>query len=51
MTYQEQSKEIEKLAKSIIKKSKGFAKNNVNPYYDDLSHVLSELREIDEFIK
>lgn len=51
MNYKEQSKEIKRLAKSIIKKSKEFAKKTDNPYYQDLGRVLDELREIDKFLK
>jgi hypothetical protein len=49
--YDKQVKEIKDLTEQINKKSKAFAKRNKdNQYFDDLSHVLSELREINAFI-
>ena len=52
MNYNEQAKEIEKLAKSIVKKSKEFAKRNIKePYFDDLMSIISDLKEADNFLK
>jgi hypothetical protein len=53
MNYKQQSELIEKLAKSVIKKSKNFAKKNINdsPYYDDLKSVISDLKDIDNWLK
>lgn len=47
-TYIEQSKEIELLCKSITKKAKKFAKQNRNVnYFQDLLHIVCELKELD----
>jgi hypothetical protein len=52
MSYKDQDKEIQKLLKSISKKSKGFAsRKHETPYYNDLQYVLSELKEINKFLK
>lgn len=52
MSYNEQAKQIETLCKSIIKKSKAFAKRNVKePYFIDLMSVISDLKEADNFLK
>lgn len=51
MNYQEQVKEIEELTKSIIKKSKRFAKNADGPYYIDLLGVIAELKDADNRLK
>lgn len=52
-SYQDQAKQIEKLAKSIIAKSNKFAQLNENesPWYDDLLHIIGELEEVDKFLK
>lgn len=50
MTYKEQFKEIENLLNRIKIKTKNFSEREENPYFDDLSHVLSELKDIDNFI-
>ena len=51
-TYKEQANEIEKLAKSLIAKSKAFANaDQSSPYFGDLGHVLQELKEIEAFLK
>lgn len=48
--FDKQVVEIKKLAEQIIKKSEAFAIKNANPNFDDLTHVLEELRDIDKFI-
>ena len=49
--YDKQVKEIELLTEAIVKKSEAFAiKNANNQNFDDLTHVLEELRDIDKFI-
>jgi len=49
--YDRQVKEIKDLTDQINKKSKAFAERNKgNQNFDDLSHVLNELREINAFI-
>jgi len=51
-TYKDQDKEIQALLKSISKKSKAFANADHNSvYYEDLLHVISELKDIDNFLK
>ena len=51
-TYKDQDKEIQELLKSISKKSKTFAKADHNsPHYDDLYNIISELKDIDNFLK
>ena len=51
-TYKDQNKEIQALLKSISKKSKAFAKDDHNsPHYGDLYNVISELKDIDNFLK
>ena len=50
MTYKEQYKEIENLLNSIRIKTKNFSEIEENPYFDDLSYILSELKDIDNFI-
>lgn len=50
--YDKQVKEIELLAELIVSKSKRFAERNAkNQNFDDLTHVLEELRGINDFIK
>ena len=51
MNYQEQVIEIEKLTKSIVKKSKKFVKNPGGPYNMDLLRVIEDLTEADNFLK
>lgn len=46
-----QDKEIQKLLKNISKKSKKFADKNGGEWYQDLETVLSDLKEIDNFLK
>lgn len=48
--YQNQAKEIKALASEIIKKANRFKKKANSPYFDDLTHVLSELKEINSFL-
>jgi hypothetical protein len=49
--YEKQVKEIKHLTEQIYLKSKVFAERNKgNQNFDDLFHVLSELREINAFI-
>lgn len=50
MNYQEQYKEIDNLLNRIRVKTKNFSENEKNPYYDDLSYVLKELRDIEGFL-
>ena len=50
MSYKEQYKEIEKLLNRIKIKSKNFSETTQNTYYDDLSYVLNELKDIDTFL-
>ena len=50
MTYKEQYKEIENLLNRIRIKTKNFSEIEENPYFDDLSYILSELKDIDNFI-
>jgi hypothetical protein len=50
MNYMEQYKEIEILLNRIKIKSKNFSVIEMNPYYEDLSYVLYELKEIDAFL-
>jgi len=49
MAYQEQYKEIENLLSRIQIKTKNFS-DTENPYFDDLSYVLNELKDIDNFL-
>ena len=49
--YENQYQEIQELCDKITKKSLKFAKETTNPYFQDLEKVLSELREIDEFLQ
>ena len=54
MTYKEQYQVIEKVTKSIRKKSKHFVKtfDKVDtPYYEDLLAVIKDLKEVDDFLK
>ena len=51
MNYNEQVKQIESLTKSMVKKSKKFAKNADVPYYIDLMSVISDLKEANNFLK
>lgn len=54
MNYDEQVKEIEKLTKSIVKKSQKFAKKYEGTgeiYYIDLMAVISDLKEADNRLK
>ncbi len=51
MSYKKQVSEIEKLCKSIVKKSKKFAKNPGGPYSMDLMRVIDDLKEADNFLK
>jgi hypothetical protein len=49
--YNKQVIEIKRLTEAIVKKSEAFAiKNAKNQNFDDLTHVLEELRDIDKFI-
>lgn len=49
--FNKQVLEIKRLAEAIVKKSEAFAvKNANNQNFDDLTHVLEELRDIDKFI-
>jgi hypothetical protein len=51
-TYKEQSEEIKKLAESIISKSEKFASDeHKSPYFEDLAHVIAELKSLDSFLK
>ena len=50
MTYKEQYKEIENLLNRIKIKTKNFSEIEQNPYFDDLSFVLNELKDIDDFM-
>lgn len=50
MRYKEQYKEIENLLNRIRVKTENFSERERNPYYDDLSSVLTELRDIDSFL-
>ena len=50
MNYKEQYKEIENLLNRIQIKTKNFSEIEQNPYFDDLSFVLNELKDIDSFI-
>lgn len=50
MTYKEQYKEIENLLDRIKIKSKNFSETEKNPHFDDLSSVLNELKDIDNFM-
>ena len=50
MTYKEQYKEIENLLNRIKIKTKNFSEIEKNPKFDDLSYILSELKDIDNFI-
>ena len=50
MNYAEQYKEIENLLNRIRIKSKNFSETTKNPHYEDLSYVLNELRDIDNFM-
>ena len=51
MNYKEQIKEIEKLSKSIVKKSKKFIRHPDILYMDDLFTVIKDLKVIDDFLK
>lgn len=49
--YEKEVREIIELTDSIISKSKAFAERNVkNQNFQDLEHVVEELREINAFI-
>jgi hypothetical protein len=49
--FDKQVLEIKRLTEAIVKKSEAFAiKNANNQNFDDLTHVLEELRDIDKFI-
>jgi len=50
MTYKDQNVEIQKLLKRISTKSKNFTKQESNPNYGDLGHIIEELKEVDRFI-
>ena len=53
-TYKEQLQEIKELSDSIVNKSKKFTEkhsNNDTPYYEDLLYAISELKDIDNFLK
>jgi hypothetical protein len=47
--YKAQAKDIEKICKSLISKSKKFTHSS--PYMGDLLHVLDGLKELDEFLQ
>jgi len=51
MTYKEQYQEIQRLTKSIVKKSKKFIRHVDGPYYEDLLTVIKDLKAIDDFLK
>lgn len=50
ISYKDQHKKIQELLKRIDNKCKNFAKQEENPYYGDLFHVIEELKEIDSFL-
>ena len=51
-TYKDQYMEIKKLIRSIETKSKKFSnKKHQTLYFGDLLHVISELKDIDSFLK
>ena len=50
MIYKEQYKEIENLLNRIKIKTKNFSEIEKNPNFDDLSFILGELKDIDDFI-
>ena len=50
MTYKEQYKEIENLLNRIKTKTKNFSVSEKNPYFEELLWVLSELKNIDDFM-
>ena len=50
MNYKEQYKEIETLLNRIKVKTKNFSETEKNTYYDDLSYILGELKDIDSFL-
>jgi dynactin complex subunit len=50
MTYKEQFKEIENLLNRIKIKTKNFSEIEKNPYFEDLSYVFNELKNIDNFL-
>ena len=50
MTYKEQYKEIENLLNRIKIKTRNFSEIEKNPNFDDLSFILDELKDIDDFI-
>ena len=49
-TYKEQNQEIKALLKRIGTKCSNFAKQNKNPNFGDLGYVLTELKDIDNFL-
>lgn len=51
-TYKQQNKEIQKLLKSISKKSNRFAKAEYSSkYFEDLLTVKNDLEDINNFLK
>lgn len=50
MTYKEQYKEIDNLLSRIRIKTKNFSEIVKTPYFDDLSYVLNELKDIESFM-
>lgn len=50
-TYKEQSEEIRELCKQIILNSDKFASETKSPYFGDLLYVISELKELNSFLK
>jgi len=51
MNYKEQYQVIQRLTKSIVKKSKKFIRHQDILYMDDLLTAIKDLKVIDEFLK